>query len=74
MRLDFDDATVITETDGGKALTWRVCKQPWKAGDLLMLRISASPQNLTGVTDDVSCLSATATPADTLLLANPVHA
>ena len=55
LRLDFDDATVVTEQDNTKSLTWGVCKQPWKAGDLLMLRISASPQNLTGVTNDASC-------------------
>ena len=61
LRLDFDDATVVTEQDNSKSLTWGVCKQPWKAGDLLMLRISASPQNLTGVTNDASCGAPTPT-------------
>ena len=59
LRLDFDDATVTAEAGGSKALAWRVCKQPWTAGDLLMLRISESPDELVGVTNDISCLSLT---------------
>ena len=59
LRLDFDDATVTTVAAGHKELAWRVCKQPWTAGDLLMLRISESPDELAGVTNNVGCLSAT---------------
>ena len=54
LRLDFDDAVVMSD-NGAQTLVWGVCNQPWKAGDLLMLRISASPQNLTGVTNDAAC-------------------
>ena len=49
----------VLEEGGGKALTWRVCKQPWKSGDLLMLRISESPDELVGVTNNAGCLPAT---------------
>ena len=47
LRLDFDDAA---ETDAGasRALRWKVCVQPWSDGDLLMLRVSESPADLTG--------------------------
>ena len=65
LRLDFDDATVVTEQDNIKSLTWGVCKQPWKAGDLLMLRISESDGEAAGATSDESCLPATSTPTAT---------
>ena len=54
LRLDFDDAT---ETVAGtkRTLAWNVCTQPWESGDLLMLRISSSGENLTGVTNDGPC-------------------
>ena len=54
LRLDFDDAT---ETVAGtkRTLAWNVCAQPWKSGDLLMLRISSSGETLTGVTNDGPC-------------------
>ena len=47
LRLDFDDAS---ETGAGakRALRWKVCVQPWSDGDLLMLRVSESPADLTG--------------------------
>ena len=62
LRLDFDDA-VETGEGSDRALSWRVCEQPWSAGDLLMLRISASPADLSGVYDASSCvLAPTATP------------
>ena len=68
LRLDFDDA-VETGEGSDRALSWRVCKQPWSAGDLLMLRISASPADLSGVYDASSCvLAPTATPT-----AEPTH-
>ena len=46
LRLDFDDAS---ETGAGanRALRWKVCVQPWSDGDMLMLRLSESPVNLT---------------------------
>ena len=54
LRLDFDDATVTA--DGTKrTLAWNVCAQPWESGDLLMLRISSSGEDLTGVTNDGPC-------------------
>ena len=54
LRLDFDDATETV--DGTKrTLAWNVCTQPWKSGDLLMLRISSSGETLTGVTNDGPC-------------------
>ena len=65
LRLDFDDATVVTEQDNTKSLTWGVCKQPWKAGDLLMLRISESEGDMADATNDASCLPATPTPTAT---------
>ena len=65
LRLDFDDATVVTEQDNIKSLTWGVCKQPWKAGDLLMLRISESDGDVAGATSDESCLPTTPTPTAT---------
>ena len=36
--LTFDDAT----HGGSGSLTWSVASQPWRAGDLLMLRIRAA--------------------------------
>ena len=61
LRLDVDDAT--TSVEGGVTkLTWGVCKQPWPAGDRLMLRIAQSPSNLTGVTNDTTCTGPTPTP------------
>ena len=54
LRLDFDDAAETV--DGTKrTLDWNVCAQPWESGDLLMLRISSSGENLTGVTNDGPC-------------------
>ncbi len=54
LRLDVDTAT--TTTSGGKhTLSWRICQQPWHAGDKLMLRIAQSPANLTGATNDATC-------------------
>ena len=55
LRLDVDDAAAVATGDGGQALVWGVCDQPWAAGDLLMLRISASGDTLTGVTNDATC-------------------
>ena len=65
LRLDFDDASEIGEgTD--RALSWNVCEQPWSEGDLLMLRISESPENLLSATNNASCPGdSTATPAPT---------
>lgn len=54
LRLDFDDAVAV-EQDGTHALTWSVCEQPWKDGDLLMLRMSTSTPGLTDVTNDSPC-------------------
>ena len=65
LRLDFDDATETGEGDS-RALSWDVCAQPWQAGDLLMLRISESPTDLTGATRDADCVSARATPMATV--------
>ena len=54
LRLDFDDAAETV--DGTKrTLAWNVCTRPWESGDLLMLRISSSGENLTGVTNDGPC-------------------
>ena len=55
LRLDFGDAAVA---DAGvvRTFSWGVCKQPWSAGDKLMLRISESPPGLAGATNDASCL------------------
>ena len=54
LRLDFDDAAETV--DGTKrTLDWNVCAQPWESGELLMLRISRSGENLTGVTNDGPC-------------------
>ena len=54
LRMDFDDAA---ETIEGikRILAWHVCEQPWANGDLLMLRISRSGENLANVTSDEAC-------------------
>ncbi len=64
LRLDIEDAT-RGETVGAYSYTWGVCAQPWKAGDLLMLRIAQRPANLTGATNDTSCATPTPTPVAT---------
>jgi len=61
LRLDFDEASETGEGES-RALSWPLCVQPWQAGDLLMLRISESPPDLTGATRDAGCVSPTATP------------
>ncbi len=55
LRLDFDDAASVSTDDGGQALVWGACEQPWNSGDELMLRISESGEGLTGVTNDTTC-------------------
>ena len=63
LRLDFDDASETGEGES-RALSWPLCVQPWRPGDLLMLRISESPPDLTGATRDAGCaVMPTATPA-----------
>ena len=57
LRLDFDDASETGEGDS-RGLSWRVCVQPWRGGDLLMLRISESPPGLPGATRDTDCAAA----------------
>ena len=54
LRLDFDDASESIEGIK-RILAWDVCEQPWVNGDLLMLRISESQGELTGVTNDGPC-------------------
>lgn len=54
LRLDFDDASETTE-EAKRTFTWNVCKQPWKSENLLMLRMSRSGEELTGVTNDGPC-------------------
>ncbi len=54
LRLDFDDASGSDE-GSTRTMIWKVCEQPWQAGDLLMLRISESEEDLTGVTNDTAC-------------------
>ena len=79
LRLDFDDASETGEGDS-RGLSWPLCVQPWQAGDLLMLRISESPPDLTGATLDAGCAAAptatpvppTATPAPDAPTATPV--
>ena len=54
LRLDFDDASEVV--DGAKrTLAWNVCTQPWESGNLLMLRISKSEEDLAGATNDGVC-------------------
>ena len=62
LRLDFDDASETGEGES-RALSWPLCAQPWQPGDLLMLRISESPPDLTGAARDTGCVLPTATPA-----------
>ena len=71
LRLDFDDATETGEGET-RALSWNVCAQPWQAGDLLMLRISESPAELSGVSRDGDCEPATATVAPDTPMVAPV--
>ena len=59
LRLDFDDASETGE-GASRALRWKVCAQPWRGGDMLTLRISESPTDLTGAALDADC-SASAT-------------
>ncbi len=54
LRLDFDDASVSDE-GSTRTMIWKVCEQPWQSGDLLMLRIRVSEDDLTGVTNDTAC-------------------
>ena len=54
LRLDFDDGSESV-VGAKRTITWNVCKQPWESGNLLMLRISKSSSNLTGVTNDGPC-------------------
>ena len=54
LRLDVDHATQTT-SGSVRTLTWGVCARPWSAGDKLMLRLSLSPANLTGATNDAGC-------------------
>ena len=54
LRLDFD-AAAETVNEAKRTLAWTVCAQPWESGDLLMLRISRSGEDLTGVTNDGPC-------------------
>ena len=54
LRLDVDDAA--SGVSGGyRVMSWRVCEQPWQAGDKLMLRIAASDGELRGATRDGEC-------------------
>ena len=54
LRLDVDDAA-SGSSGGNRVLTWRVCEQPWRTGDKLMLRISASDGEPPGATRDGVC-------------------
>ena len=60
LRLDFDDAIELSEDGGTQSLNWGVCEQPWQDGDKLMIRISRSAADLTGVTNDAECSTAAA--------------
>ena len=60
LRLDFDDAVAVAETDGSQALSWGVCEQPWEDGDKLMIRISETGADLTGATNDAECAATAA--------------
>ena len=70
LRLDFDDALEIGE-GADRALSWNVCEQPWEDGDLLMLRLSESPENLLGATNNASCLGDAATTPTPTATATP---
>ena len=65
LRLDFD-AAAVAEADGARALSWDVCVQPWRPGDLLMLRMAKTADDAGGsATYGTGCeegASATATP------------
>ncbi len=61
LRLEVDDATATT-SGGVTTHSWHVCNQPWSAGDKLMLRISSSSSDLTGVTNDEPCAAPTPEP------------
>ena len=64
LRLDVDTAT--TTTSGGKhTLSWRICRQPWHAGDKLMLRIAQSGANSSGATNDAACTTPNPKPTPT---------
>ena len=54
LRLDVDDASLASD-GGSHTLTWTVCDRPWNPGDKVMLRISQSPPDLTGATNDTTC-------------------
>ena len=62
LRLDFDDAMEVTDTDDPQSLSWGVCEQPWEEGDQLMIRISESGIDLTGTTNDAECAATAAAP------------
>lgn len=67
LRLDFGDAAVA-DAESVRAFRWGVCKQPWSAGDKLMLRISESAADVAGAANDASCMgeaeaTSSATPA-----------
>ena len=68
LRLDLNDAAEV-EQDGTRALAWNVCDQPWESGDLLMLRMSASGEDLIGVTNNGPC----SPPAPQNLAATSTH-
>ena len=71
LRLDVDAAT--TTTSGGKhTLSWRICRQPWHAGDKLMLRISQSGANLSGATNDAACTAPNPKPTPIATTTPPV--
>ena len=54
LRLDVDDAASGI-SGGNRVMSWRVCEQPWRAGDKLMLRIAASDGVPPGATRDRVC-------------------
>ena len=56
LRLRIVDASQSTDGDN-TTLTWVVCTQPWAEGEKLMLRVSESGPDLSGVTDDSACLT-----------------
>ncbi|MYA49361.1 MAG: hypothetical protein F4045_13650 [Chloroflexi bacterium] len=64
LRMDFDDSSETT-TGQKRVMTWNVCQQPWRSGDLLMLRISKTGENLAGVTNDGPCPTPTPVPTPT---------
>ncbi len=68
LRLDLNDAAEV-EQDGTRALAWNVCAQPWESGDLLMLRMSESGEDLIGVTNNGPC----SPPAPRNLAATSTH-